>query len=311
MDRFLFYGDFKKLIQTDNLTQITGSDDNVLNDVITNAVEECASNLRGKFDVSQVLRPISVHDKTKTYLAGQAVYLDAPAYDKTKTYALGTLILQTGFVYKNFTAITAPEDFTISKWTLIGAQYTIYNSIYPKPLFNYKTIYNVGDQVFWLDKTYTSKIKTEVLSHNGSIQIGYISDTVLNAFPNQSVKQWGVGTSYSIPANTDIPNATYWAQGDNRDAKLLQVCTDIALYHLHARISSRNIPDLRIQRYMGSEGDRVSVYNQPIKYPTYSALGWLQSANTGTDITPNFPLVQPDRGVRIQFGGRTKQENSY
>ena len=310
MDRFLFYGDFKKLIQADNLTQITGSDDNVLNDVITNAVEECASNLRGKFDVSQALRPISVHDKTKTYLAGQTVYLDAPAYDKTKTYILGALTLQSGLVYKNSTAITTPEDFNVTKWTLIGAQYTVYNAIYPKSQFNYKTIYNIGDQVFWLDKTYIAKIKTEVLSHDGSIQIGYISDTVLNSFPDQSIKQWGVGTYYSIPVNTEITNTTYWSQGDNRDAKLLQVCTDIALYHLHARISSRNIPDLRIQRYMGNAEDRET-RGQRVLYPTYCALGWLQAANIGSDITPNLPLVQPDRDSRIQFGGRTKQENSY
>ena len=98
--------------------------------------------------------------------------------------------------------------------------------------------------------------------------------------------------------------------GDARDAKLLQVCVDITLYHLHARISSRNVPELRETRYKGSPEDRET-RGQRVLYPTYSALGWMQASVIGNDITPNLPLLQPNKESRISFGGKTKNENSY
>ena len=38
-------------------------------------------------------------------------------------------------------------------------------------------------------------------------------------------------------------------QGANRHAMLILVIVDIALYHLHARVSPAEIPDIRVNRY--------------------------------------------------------------
>ena len=238
------------------------------------------------------------------------MYLNATAYSATATYALGAQVLQNGFVYSCKTAITVGEAFTLAKWDLLGAQYDIYNAVLPYPTFDYLKIYKVGDIVFWKDEVYTCKIATQILDHQAQINLGVqIKSNIVNAFPEDE-KYWGVGVAYSVPTNTLITNATYWASGDNRDQKLLQVCVDVALYHLHSRISPRNIPDLRIVRYMGEPGDRIAAKNKII-YPLYSALGWCQNVRSGDDTTPSMPEIQPTQGGRILSTSRAKLNNSY
>ena len=72
----------------------------------------------------------------------------------------------------------------------------------------------------------------------------------------------------------------------------------------------RNIPELRVVRYMGEPADRET-RGQRILYPTYCALGWLQAAAIGNDITPDLPVIQPEQGMRIRFGGNQKVTNNY
>ena len=314
MDSYICYGDYIKQIQSDNLNQVIGGNQSVIDGIQTAAVAECISYLQQKYDTSKEFRNTVQWSATPTYTAGRVVYLNATAYNPALTYAIGVQTLYNGNVYECTTTISAPEAFTIGHWTLLGVQYEIFNSVYPQPIFNYLTIYKVGDQVFWNDKTYTCKIKTQVLSHDDLLQIGQTLQTnIVNTFPDDTVngvKYWGVGTDYNVPASTDILNTTYWAQGDTRDQKLLMVCIDIALFHAHSRISPRNIPDLRLTRYMGEPHDRHAK-GQIISYPTYCALGWLQNAARGNDITPALPLLQPLQGKRIRYGGNTKAINTY
>ena len=97
--------------------------------------------------------------------------------------------------------------------------------------------------------------------------------------------------------------------GEDRDQQLLAVAVDIALYHLHSRIAPRNIPELRVYNYMGNPEDRTIVMGD-VKYPVYSALGWLQACAQG-DITPALEKIIPLQGTRIRFGGNTKNINQY
>lgn len=314
MDSFLFYGDYAKQIQSENLQQIIGGNQSVLDAIQKAAVEECESYLKQKYDTSQALKATSQHNKTLTYKAGQTVYLNAVAYSATSTYALGALVLQAGNIYRCTTAITVGEAFNATKWGLVGLQYATYYALFPNQIFNYLAVYSVGSQVFWKDKIYTCKIATQILDHEALLQIGRAeSEQVVNIFPDDPVKgvqYWDAGTSYSVPTNTEISNVNYWVQGDNRDQKLLTICIDIALYHAHSRISPRNIPEFRVHRYIGLSEDRILLAGRVI-YPTYSALGWLQAAATGLDITPNMPVIQPKTGQRIRFGGNMKNQNTY
>lgn len=314
MDSFIFYNDYAKTIQGDLLQQIIGSKQSILDSIQLLAVEECRSYLKSKYDTSKALLPITKHDKTISYLAGRNVYLDATAFSALSTYALGAYTLYDTKVYICSTAITVAGAWNASKWTLLGNQYDIFNTIIPKPIFDYQTIYAVGDEVFFEDKTYICKIATQILSHQSQLEIGeQVQSSIVNIFPNDSQKgvtYWGVGTAYSVPANTQITDTTKWSLGDARDQKLLQVCIDIALYHVHSRIAPQNIPAIRVIRYMGNSEDRVNG-EQRVLYPTYSALGWLQACTIGNDVVPNMPIIQSNIGNRINFGGQPKNENHY
>jgi len=193
---------------------------------------------------------------------------------------------------------------------LLGEQYKTLYVPTPHPTFDYKQVYKVGDVFFWNDYVYTCQIATQILDHQAQLNIGVaISTPVANIFPNDTekgVQYWGEGVLYDLEPDT----LDSLSEGDARDQKLLQICVDITLYHLHCRIAPRNIPQLRIDRYMGLESDRIS-NNQRILYPTYSALGWLQSASIGNDITPEMPILQPESGKRTLWGGNVKSINTY
>ena len=310
-DSFLFIGDYAKAIQSDNLSQVIGGQSAILADIQLAAIEECVSYLRQKFDVSFAFTPISKWDRTQTYNAGKTIYLDASVYSASATYALKSLCLQAGNVYQCSTAITVAEAFNAAHWTLLGAQYTKYYAKMPEQLFQQYQIYKKGDKVFWNNKTYECYIPSTLLDHQAALNINEAGSPVVNnAFPDADGQtQWINGTAYSVPADTEITNTTYWSEGDARDQKLLMTCVDIALFHIHARISPRNIPELRTHRYSGMPEDRTA-FGGRIIYPTYSALGWLQGCGRG-DITPELPILQPKQGRRIRFGGNQKLVNSY
>jgi phage gp36-like protein len=172
---------------------------------------------------------------------------------------------------------------------------TIYNAIYPHPQFDFQGLYNIGDQVFWKDKTYTCKIQTPVIDHETGLQYRvYENLPYPNVQPDNivnGVEYWGVGVPYSVPTGTAITNTTYWQQADTRDAQMVMYLIDIALFHVHSRISPRNIPDLRVKRYD-------------------AAIDWLKMCATG-EITPALPLLQPKQGNRIRYGGQIKNINTY
>lgn len=313
MDTFIFYGDYAKQIQSDNLQQTIGNSTSILEAIQLAAEQECRSYLKQKYDLTRVFKPITQHAAANTYKAGDTIYLNATAYSADITYALGARVVYSSKVYVCSTAITIKEAWTIAHWTLVGNQYDIYWAKVPKAEFDIESIYEPGDEVWWNDKTYVCRQGTRILSHEDKLQGNSSSSSmIVNIFPDDpafGIQYWGTGTAYTVPAQTAISNTTYWTLGDNRDQKLLMTCIDVALYHAHSRIAPRNIPDLRTHRYIGLPEDRTTVSGRVV-YPTYSALGWLQSCANG-DITPEMPIIQPRSGRRIRFGGNAKLNNTY
>lgn len=308
---YLILSDFSALIQDVNLNQIIESDFSVLQTAIDNAVDEAKSHLRQKYDVSLEFSDTENWEKTASYNAYDRVYLDADAYVDANTYAVGDLTIFQGKVYIANTITTGV--FASGDWDKLGLQYQLFYAIYPKPLFDLDKIYKKGDEVYWNGKTYTNLQPSIIPTHDMVLQERIIRPNYINVFPDDTINgllAWGAGTTYTVPANTDILDTTYWIKGDNRDSEMIQKTIDITLYHLHARIAPRNIPALRINRYKGEEADRVLKNTGDIVYPVYSALGWLQSCSRGF-ITPNLPLIQPKEGSRIRYGGNVKQINSY
>jgi len=313
MDSFIFYGDYAKQIQSDNLSQISGSSLAILTNLQSVAVEECMSYLRQKYDTAKAFANIVQWTRNSTYYPGMNVYLNAPAYDASATYFLNDLSLQDGIIYQCTTAQTA-VPFDTTKWMPLGQQYTIYNAAIPASNFDSGKIYSVGDNVYWNLISYTCLIASQILGHEDLLEINDAgTNPVINIFPDDPVlgAQYWVNTDeIVVPIDTEISDSDYWVPGDTRDQKLVETCVNIILYKAHMRISPRNVPEVREVNYLGQKEDRITS-NGRIIYPTYSALGWLQAAAIGTDITPHLSTLQPTQGLTIRYGGNQKLINQY
>lgn len=298
---YLAPGDYRKTIQADNLNQVIGSMQSVLSDAEDTAVEEVQSYLVQKYIIAQEFQDTTKWDKTIIYHALNRVYLDAAAFDPSVIYAVGALVtyLPTGSkdvgVYKSIAGSTA-HAFNPAEWTFKAYQYAVYNAPPPKPVFNYQTMYKVGDQVFWKDKIYTCLIASTNISQAGALQFGTYSNVPFgNVFPDDptnGLQYWGAGVAYSIAANTDLFDTTKWAAGDNRSKQVVWCTVVLALYYTHARISPRNIPDIRVKDYD-------------------DAIKKLKRFAEGDTTNVALPLIQPKSGGRVRWGGNVKNQNGY
>ena len=141
-------------IQQTELAKIQTGNATVLPSAINVAMEETRSYLVPKFDMSAEFTDTAIYDYSKSYKAGNRVYLDAFAYSTATTYALNALVLQNGIVYKCTTAVSTAEPFDTNKWSALGAQYTLYYVTLPKPAFDMYTAYDRAAEVFYKDHTY-------------------------------------------------------------------------------------------------------------------------------------------------------------
>ena len=289
---YLILSDFKKLIQTDNLSAIIGADFTILDQMKLAAQTEVTSYLTQKYDCSREFTDTLLWNRSISYKGGQRVYLDADTYVPATAYTANNLTLYAGNIYICTTSTTGPFDAT--KWTLIGAQYAMFYVTLPYPEFNYGTIYSIGTQTWWKDKIYTARIATLIYSHETMLNINSQSRTQ-NFAPDDitdGLKYWGTGTAYTVAAGTLPTDTTKWTAGDNRNQQLVNYCIDVALYTVHSRIAPRNIPELRVKRY-----DDV--------------IKWLKNVAQGKEITAAMPLIQPSQGMRIRWGGDVKRINNY
>lgn len=124
--------------------------------------------------------------------------------------------------------------------------------------------------------TYAAGDRSSYAAALGSINVESLTSSNLNKIPLSDITNW---------------QQISWVLGDNRSHSLVMYVVDITLYHLHARISPRNIPELRASRYD-------------------AAKKWLEDAAHGI-ITPSLPQNQPQTGSRIQWGGKTPLESTY
>lgn len=310
---YLFTNDYAPLIQADYLSQLTQVTPAKRLQMEVVAQAEAISHLRQKYDVTTEFTNTTVWANNITYNAADRVYLDASAYVAANSYVLGNLTLQGGNVYRANASTTGAFD--ASKWDLIGPQYTLYYVSYPSPLFNINGQYKKGDVVYWNGKQYTNIQPTVTFGHEAALQYGTYPLPSGNIFPDDPIsglQAWGAGVAYSVAAGTLPTDTSKWTQGDNRDVQMVQKLVDIVLYHLHALIAPRNIPQLRIERYTGNV-DHIQPGVGGTVYPVYSAIGWLQGCARG-EITPNLPLIpttNTQQGRRIRWGGQVRNINGY
>lgn len=312
---YVVYRDYKFHIQQDTLQEAIGQDNSVLVTAQLSAVEEASSYIRAKYDITQEFTDTLLYDPTYTsYTGNSRVYLDAPAWVQANAYPLKSLVLFTdGNIYQNIVAIGAGgEVWTPAHWLLLGAEFSLFYVPLPFPSFSFDGTYLVGSQVYWKGKTYTAIRGTIGVDHDSQIQINQSSTpNFYNYAPDDPVygaQFWGTPTAFSVVAGA-LPGSP-WIAGDNRSQQMLMYVVDIVMYHIHQRVAPRNIPELRIARYMGLQGE-IKLSESGAIFPRSSALGWLQSVQRGDNI-PTLAKVQPSStGNRIKWASDQKQGNDY
>lgn len=176
-----------------------------------------------------------------------------------------------------------------TEWgTALAANDSLFYNISPALSYNGDMVYQVGNTVVFMGYVYTAK-RTVVpgfqpLRADGTVDTYY----------------WNQGAAATTTTGILPSNTTYWAPGDNRDQQLVQHCIDICLYHLHARINPRNIPELRMVRYDGNGPDQKG-----------GAIGWLKNVAAGK-INANIPQryeFGTVPGVSIAYGNSTNLRN--
>lgn len=310
---YIIQTDLLTQIQQQELTKIQTGNATVLPSSIGIAMEEMRSYLVPKYNMAAEFTDTAVYEYSKTYKAGNRVYLDAPAYSATATYALNDMVLQAGNVYKCKTAITTGEAFNIAKWDLLGAQYTLFYVTLPKLAFDMYAAYARDNEVFYKDHTYKCLIATIYPGHETQLQYDNTAaiprTNVLPDDPKEGTKYWQDLGAYSISANTWPTDATKWTQGDNRNQLFVAHFVAMVLYHMHRRVSPQNIPVHRVEAYMGKDEDRVYKEGR-LYYPEYSALGFIQAASLGRN-TANLPVTQPKKGKRLLWNSEPRDINRY
>lgn len=293
---YLNLNDYTRQIQLPQLAEIIGNNTSVRLMAEMAALAEVKSYLVQRYDCSEEFTDMAEWSHSVSYKALQRFFLKYTEFSSASTYALNDKVTYLTKCYICTLAVGTAGSFNPANWTLLGNENDIYYGTLPSAQFDYYTTYKKDDEVFYKNKVYTAKKP---------------SKEVLPTDANFGFEYWGNGVAYSIAPGTLPTNTTYFTLGDNRSQKVVQVMIDVTLYQLQSRIDSRNIPILRIERYMGKEVDR-GVFKGFIQYPTYSALGWLQSAAGEADaITADLPKLMPNQGNRIRYGGYPKTVNHY
>ena len=273
MARLLRDLDYLRVIQLDNLNQITESNQQTKLDVEQAAQAEMISYLSQRYITSEVFTDTVVFDINVEYFSKNLVEYTETAFSIASNYVAGNRVLYQGYIYEANTTVSA-SAWDASEWDLLCADKTLFYLALPQPEFDYYTTYKVGDQIWYANKTYTCAIACQGIVPNLSTSTSF----------------WGAGVDYSVTGQKPSGGNLNWVQGDNRNQQIVLFLIDITLYHLHSRINPRNIPDLRKERYNG---------NDPMDRG--GAIGWLKSVAHG-NVNADLPVIAPTQGLSMRYG---------
>ena len=271
---FLRDKDYNTLIRPGNLDQIA-SDIEARRTSELIAQSELTSYLSNRFNTTLIFKPFNVWDANQIYGYGDRVDFDAPIFNALATYTNAVLLSYNGKVYEkntNTTSYIAGILPTNTTFFIERGNVGVYYVTTPIA-YDLMGSYAYQNQVYYKGHYWIKNI----------ITTGYIYgiDPEVTAY-------WGrVDTSlYNLAAGT-WPNQTGWTFADNRNKQLVMYCVDITLYHCHASINPRNIPQLRIDRYN-------------------NAINWCKMVNAG-DVTADLPDLLPIQGYTTVFGSNPKR----
>jgi len=317
MNQFLIKEDFLSLIEETDLDELTNSNDDVLEDVIDESVEEVAGYIRHRYNEAIELAPVQSFSLTK-----EIELTDQTAYDAASTYVAGDVMYFTDYkVYKANQAVSAGETPVTdpAKWDLVA--YKLYDRVYWEETAydTTDTTYKLDDRVSYSGKIYESLINysnydaiagtynlNDKVRYNGNNYNCIQAIAVPKAWDSDDWELYAEGTFDSSDWTELGNNKSHWhildymikgedlnypdaKEEDNRNKKLRAVTLDVALYNLFARITPRDIPEVRQIRYDG----------QGRKNDSENAISWLEKVQKGT-VTPDMTALKDSDGDEIQ-----------
>jgi len=293
---YLIPNDYKVNIQDANIQQIINADESIRDRAQLAGEAEAQSYLKQKYDISKEFKNILPWSPSAVYKSYDRFYLySSITWIGSISWVVNDIVVYQGKVYiciQNVNSGVSPDNNPTS-WALCGTIYQIFTPKLPYPEFSYTAMYNINDYVIWKDKIYKCRVQTPVLDHDTALQYRNIENLPYpNVAPDDlqnGLDYWAFQSNFSV--TTVRPTNAAYISYDPRDPQLVLYTCDIVLYHLHACIAPRNIPDLRVKRYD-------------------DAKEWLKMCAEGA-ITPNLPLIAPKQGNRIRYGGGIRQINTY
>jgi hypothetical protein len=355
---YLVLRDYAQYIQGDYLRQLTQGSDVKRTTEENTSLQAIAQRLTQKYDLTTEFTETKPYKTSNTYGAASRITIDVStggfsAWVASTAYTVGALVIYNSVGYYCITSNT-DATFTPAKWATVGAQHSIYYAAYPytctvnglpnpatlmqpyAPVFNYKTLYDKGDIVFWKGHTYVCNSASTVITHQAALQYAqYTNMPYNNVFPDDPVtnahgQYWGTKTVYTVPAGTLTGKlydaaATYAVNATimGPDGDILVCITAIAVAEpfnaakwatLWVLGDNRNqtIKDAMVRITVFKLSPLISPRNTPdVWLDDYrSILRELNEAAEGR-ITMNLPLRQPNNATRTYNGGNVKNVNNY
>jgi hypothetical protein len=284
--------------------------------------EEMISKLSQRYIIDQIFTNTTVFDTTLVYKGKKLVEYTEDDWSEATSYSVGNRVVYDDKIYQCILTSQGFVPTNVTYWIYITDNLSLYYVTLPVDEWDNETDYAVGDQVWYLDKTYTCVIANT------------------NITPDSDSGIWGSGTSYSITGkNPDIffhpevaytvgvkvvyedvmytcilnstgnlpTNATYftasatrpyWTKGDNRNPLIVRYLLDITRYHFERSIPARNVSDLIKEAYNGNSPQELG-----------GAIGWLKRVASGKD-NASLPEILPIQGLSISYGNSRKSQDN-
>ena len=277
--------DYNSSITPENLSTLIGGDYSLRYQKELAAIEEISGYLIQRYDTAREFQPLLNYDNAKAYKSGNRISLTATAYNNGTTYTAGQRVSYKDgaitYIYSSIAGSTGTLPTVGASWTRICISEEIFYITYPSLPYDHARAYLKDEKAVFFDYEFKARYD--------------LAQGIAPRLPDGSVSpSWVLIGAAATTTGVFVTDATKWAQADNRSAQMVMIAVDITLYHIHARINPRNIPELRIQRYDDAKVQLSSF-----------ASGKL------TAMVPQKLILAELPGNPIQWGSNTKNRNIY
>lgn len=311
---YLTLSDYRNSIQQSIFNQLVQNNYAKLTLAENAALDIVISHLTQKYDVTQEFTDIEPWNPNINYNVRTRVIIDYAAWVAETSYNVNDCIINNGIGYLCNTA-NSDATFIPANWDFLGAQYAIYYASFPStctyqgvlvsptlanplaPMFDINSNYFLGDVVYWKDNTYVCNMATAFVRPCDLKQYYVYENVPLpNIFPddmqnNTQHQYWSAGTPTPDLTGIEPTDPAYYILGDNRSPSLVEIMKRIAIWILSDLVVTNNRPMVWEDNYK-------------------SSLEKLRGFAEGKT-TLRIPLIQPNVGKRVRYGGGIKQQWAY